>query len=82
MGDEGTRLGKMSFGVGGLTGGDEDLATNSGGRGGGVSETSVECCRAAARMFANLVSAGGLSSIVIVSLGGCRFKSCDPLDLD
>ena len=80
MGDEGIRLGKMSFGVGGLTGGGEDLATSSGGRGGGISKTSVECCRCAARMFANLVNAGGLPSTTVVSLGGCRFDS--PLNFD
>lgn len=80
MGDEGTRLGKMSFGVGGLTGGEEDFADNAI-RGGGISETSVGRCRSMARMFANLVNAGGLSSIAIISLAGCWFEFRDPLDL-
>jgi len=63
------RLGKMSFGVGGLAGG-EDVATDNA-VGGGISRMSVERCRSVARMLANLVNAGGLSSIVITSLAGC-----------
>ena len=80
MGDEGIRLGKKSFGVGGLTGG-EDVVIDSAVRGGGISETSVECCRSVVRMFASLVNAGGLSSIMITSLTGCRVEFCNPPDL-
>ena len=81
MGDEGIRLGKKSFGVGGLIGGGEDVATDTAVKGGGISEVSVERCCSVARMFASLVNAGGLSSITITSLEGCLVEFCDPLDL-
>lgn len=71
MGDEGIRLEKKSFGVRDLAGGGEDVATDGMVRGGGISEISLEFCCAVARMFANLVNAGGLSSITITSLAGC-----------
>ena len=70
MGDEGIRLGKMWFGVGCLTGGGEDIAIDSA-IGGGISETSVERRRSVARLFANLVNAGGLSLITATSLARC-----------
>jgi len=80
MGDEGTRLGKKSFGVGGLVGG-EDVVADTAVRGGGISGVFVERCCSVARKFASLVSAGGLSSITITSLAGCWVELCDPLDL-
>lgn len=81
MGDEGIRLGKKGLGVGGPTGGGEDVATDRVVRGGGISRMSVERGRSVARILANLVSAGGLSSITITSLAGCWVEFWDPLDL-
>lgn len=63
------RLGKMGLGVGVLTGGGEDAVIDNA-IGGGISGTSAERCRSMARLFANLVNAGGLLLIKISSLGG------------
>ena len=81
MGDEGTRLGRKSFGVGGPIGGGEDVVTDTAVGGGGILEMFVERCCSVTRIFASLVNAGGLSSITITSLAGCWDELCDPLDL-
>lgn len=79
MGDEGIRLGKICFGVGALAGGDEDIAIDT--AIGSISEMSVGRCRSVARMCANLVRAGGLSSSTITSLMGWSVVSWDPFGL-
>ena len=64
------RLGKVCFGVGALTGGGEEVVIESEIER-GIPEGSVERCRSMARLFANLVNAGGLLLIAIASPVGC-----------